>query len=437
MDHANINVLPTGLRMNADLRFTGRGVTICFIDSDFYPHPDLTQQKNRIRAMVDISANRIYTHLDDFPKSTNISWHGTMTTVVCAGDGFLSNGFYKGIASDADLVLLKVQNESGTIDDDDIVSALEWVLHNHYQYGIRIVNISLGACEAVSYKHSRIDQVIEKLFEKDILVVAAVGNDEHGTVKAPANSPHVIAVGGIEYDHLYHSTYGKTADGLMKPELVAQAFGVAAPIMPGTTEEKEAINLFGNAAFESNAELIKERKYISPHYMHVDGTSFAAPVVSAVAAQLLEINPALTPSSLRYLLFSTAKRLQNFPAERQGFGIVQPRKATLKLLNRQSIIEQGDSPRVNNELKTIEFFVRHECASQISLAGSFNSWTSNELMLEPTGNGLWQIEIPLLSAGKYEYKFFVDDTAWIEDINNPYREPDGFNGFNSILIIDN
>src|SRR6266849_9982416 len=43
-------VLPTPLRMDADERFTGRGVTIAFLDSGFYAHSDLTTPRNRIRA---------------------------------------------------------------------------------------------------------------------------------------------------------------------------------------------------------------------------------------------------------------------------------------------------------------------------------------------------------------------------------------------------
>ena len=46
---------PTPLRMNADPNFTGNGVTICFIDSDFYRHPDLTKPKNRILETMDIA----------------------------------------------------------------------------------------------------------------------------------------------------------------------------------------------------------------------------------------------------------------------------------------------------------------------------------------------------------------------------------------------
>ena len=83
-------ILPTGLRLDADPRYTGKGVTICFIDSGFYPHPDLVAYKNRIKAIVDIPNGCSLRQGDVAPSS----WHGMMTSVVCAGDGYLSNGFY-------------------------------------------------------------------------------------------------------------------------------------------------------------------------------------------------------------------------------------------------------------------------------------------------------------------------------------------------------
>jgi 1,4-alpha-glucan branching enzyme len=85
----------------------------------------------------------------------------------------------------------------------------------------------------------------------------------------------------------------------------------------------------------------------------------------------------------------------------------------------------------------IEFYVQHGCADHIALAGSFNHWANDTLLMEPCNKGLWKIQIPMLPAGKYHYKFFVDDKTWIEDVCNPYRVPDGFSGFNSILIIEN
>src|ERR1041384_7656616 len=99
-------VLPTPLRMDADERFTGRGVTMAFLDSGFYAHQDLTEPRNRIVAYHSIFA----AEGDDTSLYTNdvASWHGVMTSVVAAGSGALSDGFYRGIASDADLVLVKV-----------------------------------------------------------------------------------------------------------------------------------------------------------------------------------------------------------------------------------------------------------------------------------------------------------------------------------------
>jgi|SRR5215831_5432953 len=94
------------------------------------------------------------------------------------------------------------------------------------------------------------------------------------------------------------------------------------------------------------------------------------------------------------------------------------------------------SPYINQRRKSIEFSVKNNCASRISLAGSFNHWAQDELNLKPDRDGVWKISIPMLPTGKYKYKFFVDDKMWMEDIDNPYREPDGVTGFNSILVIE-
>jgi serine protease AprX len=462
-------ILPTAVRLDADPRFTGKGITICFIDSGFYPHPDLTAQCNRIKAIVDLTGSGA--------QQQNASqWHGTMTSVVCAGDGYLSNGLYKGIASDAELVLLKVQDDQGKIATESIIKALQWVLENHTAFGIRIVNMSLGGDDAISHKESGIDKLAEELIALGIVIVAAVGNDENSVIKPPANALNVIAVGGIDdenkLDHswtAYHSSYGKTVDALMKPELVAHAIWIAAPILPGSAEQQEALSLYELVKtpnellftklqacigqIKSEAALTRETpmeqiraaiidrirkcKYIAPHYMHVDGTSFAAPIVCAVIAQLLEINPELTPAAIRHILFSSAKRISSIDVERQGYGIIQPRKAILQVLKRETILKTHDSPHIDKKRNSIAFFVQNDCASQISLAGSFNQWAQNILLLEPHKNGMWKIEIPLLPAGRYQYKFFIDDQRWAEDVDNPYREPDGLAGFNSVLVIEN
>ncbi|MFT3678908.1 MAG: S8 family serine peptidase [Ferruginibacter sp.] len=462
-------ILPTALRLDADPRFTGKGITICFIDSGFFLHDDLVKTSNRVKKAIDITNLKN----DDsfFMKADPSAWHGTMTSVVAAGDGYSSRGLYKGIASDAELVLLKVQNDAGSITDENICRALQWVLDNHRQYEIRIVNISLGADEALSYKKSAIDALAEKLIKAGIHIVAAVGNNEAAAVKPPANAPYVIAVGGIDDNNLinneqpqaYHSSYTVAADGVSKPELVANAVWVAAPILPGTPEKENAEQLhlllaMGDEILQATDNKILEEtgadggsstagrrdalvgriqstKFFSPHYMHVDGTSFAAPIVSSVIAQLLEINASLTPAQVRQVLFSTARRFERIETVRQGFGYIQPRKAVLKVLKNEVIMKTHESPYINKRKKMIEFHIQNSCAGNICLAGSFNHWAHDVLLLEANKNGLWKIEIPMLPKGRYQYKFFIDDRMWVEDVENPLREHDGFNGWNSILEI--
>ncbi len=465
-------ILPTPLRLDADVRFTGKGVTICFIDSGFYLHDDLIKLKNRVKKIIDITEP--LREEEYFMQPRPSAWHGTMTSVVCAGDGYSSSGLYKGIASDAELVLLKVQNDENKITSENIVNALQWVLQHHRDYDIKIVNLSLGGDEAVSYHHSAIDLLAEQLIAAGLTIVAAVGNDEQAAIKPPANAKNIISVGGIDDNNYldtellaYHSSYGATTDGLYKPELVANAIWIAAPILPGTKEkeEAEALNkavsmsdkllisegkeLFDKIQFtiedgRSNdmtyiknllAERIQQTKFFSANYMHVDGTSFAAPIVSSVIAQMLQANPAIDPATIRRILFTTAKRLPNLPAEKQGFGYIRPRKAVLQIIKKELVEKPPASPYINKQKNTIQFFIENDCANQISLAGTFNNWAPDVLLLEPGSNGIWKIEIPMLTAGNYKYKFFIDEKTWMEDAANPQREPDAFNGWNSVLVV--
>lgn len=99
-------------------------------------------------------------------------------------------------------------------------------------------------------------------------------------------------------------------------------------------------------------------------------------------------------------------------------------------------MDQYSAPVIDSRKKTIEFHIRHDCASHIVLAGSFNHWAKDELQLKPTAKGDWKIRIPMLPKGKYYYKFFIDDRMWVEDIDNPYREPDGVTGWNSIITVE-
>jgi 1,4-alpha-glucan branching enzyme len=95
-----------------------------------------------------------------------------------------------------------------------------------------------------------------------------------------------------------------------------------------------------------------------------------------------------------------------------------------------------DSPFVDKRKHTIEFHLEIPSAKKVSLAGTFNHWAQDVLQLHPTKKGVWTIRIPMLPNGVYKYKFFIDEKMWMEDIENPLREPDGCSGWNSILAIN-
>ncbi len=460
-------VLPTPLRLNANPDYTGKGISICLIDSGFYPHPDLIQPFNRIACSVDIAAGQS-THDD--------RWHGTMTSVVCAGNGFLSQGLYSGIASEAQLVLLNVKDENG-IAGVNIAKAIRWAIENRENYNIRIINLSVTDDEPTSYKQSEVDQAAEDAVKVGIVVVAAVGNDPTQPVKPPANSPGVIAIGGVD-DHntlgmtapsIYHSTFGVTVDQFLKPELIAPSIWLAAPILPMTGEHREASALYSIVQAEDRhlksilaknienanvpASLLQEEsletirtivrsrladlKYISADYMHADGTSFAAPIVCAIIAQMLEANPHLTPAAIRNILLTTAKKLNHVPVERQGHGVIDARAAvTASLAERNTMhYDYPSTPVINALVQKITFYYHDDSAYSIALVGSFNNWTTT-LLLTRNGTGIWKVEIPMLPKGTYLYKFLVNNRVWVDDPENLYREPDGFNGLNSRFTIE-
>ncbi|HEX8650458.1 MAG TPA: S8 family serine peptidase [Pyrinomonadaceae bacterium] len=373
------HVLSTPLRMDADDRFTGRGVTIAFLDSGFYRHPDLSTPEDRILAYHSIVAAHGDKTTLDTPDTA--SWHGMMTSVVAAGNGKLSNGFYRGIAPDARVVLVKVGH--GRISEENIERGLLWVMEHREEYDIRIVNISAGGDYQESYLHNSLAQTVEEAVRGGLIVVCAVGNSGLAPghpVLPPASSPSAIAVGGLDDQNsldrarrgMYRSSYGPTIDGLQKPEVIAPGIWVPAPILPHTptAEEAELYATLDNAPSDQLHALLeahrgidkdldearglpvpllrqlitiklREGNVISEHYKYVDGTSFASPIVASIIACMLEANPELTPQQVKRILIDTAERLPRIEVDRQGWGVVAPRRAVeLALALRTSVIQK-------------------------------------------------------------------------------------------------
>jgi glycosidase len=71
--------------------------------------------------------------------------------------------------------------------------------------------------------------------------------------------------------------------------------------------------------------------------------------------------------------------------------------------------------------------------SAVFLAGDFNGWSPTKTRMERMGDGVFRATVEV-EEGRHAYKFVVDG-KWIADPANPTREPDGHDGFNSVLVL--
>ncbi|HEY9527074.1 MAG TPA: S8 family serine peptidase, partial [Anaerolineales bacterium] len=224
-------LLTTPVRVHANPNFAGRGVTVAFLDSGFYPHPDLVKPRDRILCYVDATA-RVAIEKQNFKQPAVTSWHGLMTSAICAGNGFMSDHLYRGIAAKAELVLVKTGSPRGHgIRDRDISRALTWVLNNHERFNIRIINISLGGDTPTTGKFTELDELVEDAVSRGLVVVVAAGNSGHRIIVPPASAPSAITVGGLNdqnhldprYRRMYWSSYGRGVNEVRKPDIIAPA----------------------------------------------------------------------------------------------------------------------------------------------------------------------------------------------------------------------
>src|SRR3954470_7754057 len=106
-------VLSITERLEADLDRTGRGIVVAFVDSGFFPHPDLMRPDKRILAYADAAQSE--PDADDFLMARPSAWHGTMRACAACGNGYLSGGRYRGLARDAKVVLIKCIGRDGEL----------------------------------------------------------------------------------------------------------------------------------------------------------------------------------------------------------------------------------------------------------------------------------------------------------------------------------
>ncbi|MGZ8702451.1 MAG: S8 family serine peptidase [Gaiellaceae bacterium] len=241
--------------------------------------------------------------------------HGTFVAGIAAGDMQGKSGAAPG----AKIVSIDVMNDQGMAKTSDVIAAADWILANKAKYGIRVANFSLHSSVANSFMYDPLDKAVERLWFNNVVVVVAAGNygkpdGPSGVPFAPGNDPFVITVGASDTGKSVStnddvaapwSAYGYTLDGFAKPDLAAPGRYMVGPVPVTST------------LYSERADHVVE-----PGYMELSGTSFAAPIVSGVAALILGRHPEFTPDQVKGALMLGTKPMPRATDLSEGVGEV-------------------------------------------------------------------------------------------------------------------
>jgi serine protease AprX len=293
----------------------GAGVTVALIDTGVTPLPDIANSLVTVTTDPLGQVNAQCINMTDEPTCNDSYGHGTFMAGIIAGNGAASGGKYVGMAPGAKIVSVKIAGATGASDVSTIIAAIQWVVSFKAQYGIGVLNLSLGTDSTQSYSVDPLDYAVERAWQSGIVVNVAASNrgPSAATISDPANDPFVVTVGAIDDkgttgfgdDILPNFTSrGPTSDGMAKPDVVAPGAHIVSLAAPGASITTQ---------FPPT---------MTAPYRRGSGTSMATAVVSGLVAQMLSLQPALTPDRVKYALMSTAHPDASSDVMAVGSGVV-------------------------------------------------------------------------------------------------------------------
>ena len=298
----------------------GRGVTIAFLDTGI-------STKGVLKSLIKAGYEERFVGQVDFLKKNprlekegkDANGHGThIAGLVWNVLRDRDSGTFMGSAPGSRILALKVLDENGAGKYEDSIEAIQWAIEHKDKHNIRVMNVSLYALPTCPYWADPLDRAVEAAWQAGITVVVAAGNGgpDAMTVAVPGNDPYVITVGALDGKETAgyladdtlteYSAAGPTFDLFVKPDVVAPGHQLVSFLAPGSK-------------FATEHPDRKRRE----HWFVMNGTSTATPLVSGIAALILEQHPNLTPDEVKYRLMAAGATALDPETEEPVYSIWQ------------------------------------------------------------------------------------------------------------------
>ncbi len=304
--------------------------------------------------------------------------HGTHCAGIAAGN----HDVYKGVAPESGIVAIKVCDNSGNCNSDDVIAAIEWCTNNVNEYNISVISISLGGdgpyedyCDNNSYG---IAPAIDSAAAEGINVVIAAGNNGWTNgISSPACVESATPSGAVSSSDSIIYNRGSILDLLTPGE------SITAPFKGG-----------GTATFS--------------------GTSMSTPHLTGTIALLkqyweLAYGLELTPSEVEERLRITGKVVDDMGGSGRNYSRVDILKAI------QPLIEFTEDSTADGTVQEEDSaFV--EIVSDVDLVAAWLEWNYNGTVENITMDGSekeFYFNVTNLSLGDHTYKVLGSNIAGI------------------------
>lgn len=243
-------------------------ITVAVLDSGTdWTHYDLG---NGTDGYTNVNEQLAWNYVSNTNNVITSNRHGTIVTGILGAKSNNSRGI-SGISGGNNVAGISVvpfcvgvQGVDSSIVDDAIIDAVD--------LGARVIQLSFSISQT-----NAINAAINYAVQNNVVIICSSGNDYFSSVSYPASNQNVIGVGATDKNNIKasFSNYGTSLD-------------IVAP----------GVDIFSTT--------------LNNGYVSDSGTSFAAPIVSGVAALVLSVNPFLTGQEVRDIIEQTAQKVGGY-----------------------------------------------------------------------------------------------------------------------------